>query len=270
MRSEDSVFGAFHRQQRSAGDEMREVTGIVANGDVSPLLTKFGHLGRLAGHHPGACTVSAQDLALLTLAGVVGIPPREQRRQPIQRRRIGTRHPEHPHRHDRAVLVQLELFDELRQRGGRRVTCRQRQHLELRLRVPGTLLVQPGREQIPLPAGEDADANTKVSSVVVNAPVSAGWVSSRSPFRPRRARWALAALFAGSSWAGRFSPFSSRWPSADRSSPPSAPPPFAAPASFRGDTGGRGGRRAASRPRCRDRVAHLGDAIRAASQRSSR
>ena len=54
LRSEDSVFGAFHRQQRSAGDEMREITRVLANRDVSPLLTKFGYLGRFAGHHPGA------------------------------------------------------------------------------------------------------------------------------------------------------------------------------------------------------------------------
>jgi hypothetical protein len=118
LRSKDPVFGAFHCQQRSAGDEMRKFTRVVADGDVAPLLTKFGHLGRFAGHHLGAGTVGTQNVALLTLAGPVRISARYQRRHPIPRRRVGTRHPEDPHRHNRPVLVQLELLDELGHRAG--------------------------------------------------------------------------------------------------------------------------------------------------------
>src|SRR3984885_11844740 len=83
----------------------------------------------------------------MTLAGLVGVSAWDQRRPPIPCRRVGTRHPEDSHRHDRPVLVQLELLDELRQRAGRRVPLGQRQHLELGLRMAGTLLIQPRGKQ---------------------------------------------------------------------------------------------------------------------------
>src|SRR5271169_5016100 len=51
MRPKDSVFGAFHGQQRPTGDEMREVTRVLADSGVAPLLTKFRHLSRFASHH---------------------------------------------------------------------------------------------------------------------------------------------------------------------------------------------------------------------------
>lgn len=124
LRSKDPIFGARQRQQRSAADELGEIALVLCHRGIAPLLAQFGHLGRLAGHHPRAPGIGTQDATLLTLAGMVGIPTREQCGHLARPAAIGGRQPDHPNRHDRTVLARLragceaglELLDQCRQR----------------------------------------------------------------------------------------------------------------------------------------------------------
>ena len=66
VRPEDSVLGAFYRQNRSASNELGEIVLVPPNGGIAPLLAQLGHLGRLACHDARASGIVAQDVALLT------------------------------------------------------------------------------------------------------------------------------------------------------------------------------------------------------------
>ncbi|CKV13945.1 Uncharacterised protein [Mycobacterium tuberculosis] len=158
LRSKDPIFGARQRQQRSAADELGEIALVLCHRGIAPLLAQFGHLGRLAGHHPRAPGIGTQDATLLTLAGMVGIPTREQCGHLARPAAIGGRQPDHPNRHDRTVLARLragceaglELLDQCRQRRRRSVARWQLQYVELRVRMACTLLAQPAHDQLHL------------------------------------------------------------------------------------------------------------------------
>ena len=149
LRSEDPVLGAFHRQDGPARDELGEIALVLSDGGVAPLLAEFGHLGRVAGHHPRAAGIVIQDVALLTLVGVVGIPAREQPGQLGDSAAIRRRQPEHPHRHDRTVFsTGLELLDQRGQRRRRCIAGGQLQYVELRVWIAGPLPAQPIHHQL--------------------------------------------------------------------------------------------------------------------------
>ena len=118
----------------------------------------------------------------MTFAGLVGISSGEQRRQPVEGRRVRWRHPEDAHRHDRPVFVQFELFDELRERTRCRILLGQRQHLEFGLRVRARCRSSHAASNSDS-IGDDDAANTRVSSPVLNCPSSAA-ARSRPPLGP--------------------------------------------------------------------------------------
>ena len=79
---EQPQLDAFDGQARAADDETREVPRVFADGGVAPLLTQLGDLRGLAGDHPGARRVLAQDASLQDLRRPVGVAARQQRRRP--------------------------------------------------------------------------------------------------------------------------------------------------------------------------------------------
>ncbi len=215
LRSEDSVFGAGQCQDRSAGDELREIARVLADRGVAPLLSQFRDLGRLSGHHQRAPRVGAQDAPLLTLVGVVGIPAGKQPGDLVYLAAIHRRKPEHLHRHDRAVTrpdsscsTSAVSAAGAALRGGSFNTSNVASGLRARCRPSQSMTSC-------ISTGVCMDASTSVSSAVRTAPVSAAGLVTAVLGAGVAAirRWRLGPYRAVPRWAA-----SSRWSSSAASS----------------------------------------------------
>ena len=111
--SEQPEFDALDGQDRPPDHETCEFPGVLGDRGVAPLLAQLGHLRGFAGDHPGPRRVLLQDAALQELRWAVGVAAGDQRHH-LGARGQSAGNPEHPHRHDGAVLVGFESLDELR------------------------------------------------------------------------------------------------------------------------------------------------------------
>ena len=142
----------------------REIAGVFGDGGVVPLLTQLGNLRGLTGHHPARVTGPLEDAVLQQLRRPVGVAPGQQRttfdrvgRPPgTQNTRTGTT--------DRSSSASSSSTSRPAPR--RRVAFGQLEHLDVGVGMLAALALQPVVQQLAF-AGDDTDASTSASSVVV-------------------------------------------------------------------------------------------------------